>query len=75
MIPAQQKEKQATLYAKMELCMSNSFISKYEPKTTKVACDQAYWVKAMQEELHEFERNKVWILFPTPKYASIVGHE
>lgn len=55
--------------------MSNSFISKYEPKTTKVACDQAYWVKAMQEELHEFERNKVWILFPTPKYASIVGHE
>ena len=27
----------------------------------------------MQEELNEFERNKVWRLIPTPKDASVVG--
>ena len=27
----------------------------------------------MQDELNEFERNKVWRLIPTPKDASVVG--
>ena len=31
------------------------------------------WVQAMQEELKEFERNKVWTLVPRPKDRSIVG--
>ncbi|KAI3510703.1 hypothetical protein L1887_17836 [Cichorium endivia] len=70
---AQQKANQTALFSKMEFCMFNSFISKIEPKTVKVALDHADWVQAMQDELNEFERNKVWRLVPTPKKASILG--
>ncbi|XP_023752275.1 uncharacterized mitochondrial protein AtMg00820-like [Lactuca sativa] len=37
------------------------------------ALDHADWVQVMQEELHEFKRNRVWRLIPTPKDASVVG--
>ena len=37
------------------------------------ALQDADWVQAMQEELNEFERNKVWTLVPRPKNRSIVG--
>ena len=53
--------------------MFNSFVSKIEPKTINVALDHSDWVQAMQDELHEFERNRVWRLIPTPKDASVVG--
>ena len=55
--------------------MFNLFISKIEPKTIKIALDHSNLVKAMQEELNEFECNKVWRLIPTPKDASVVGLE
>ncbi|KAI3515898.1 hypothetical protein L1887_14803 [Cichorium endivia] len=70
---AQVKEKQAALFSKVEFCMFHSFISKIEPKTVKVALDHADWVQAMQDELNEFERNKVWRLVPTPEKASVLG--
>ncbi|GJS55589.1 retrovirus-related pol polyprotein from transposon TNT 1-94 [Tanacetum coccineum] len=31
------------------------------------------WVIAMQEELNQFERNKVWTLVPTPYSKTIIG--
>nr|GFD10831.1 retrovirus-related Pol polyprotein from transposon TNT 1-94 [Tanacetum cinerariifolium] len=37
-----------------------------EPKTYKEALNQACWIEAMQEELHEFERLEVWELVPRP---------
>ncbi|KAL8115046.1 hypothetical protein AgCh_021755 [Apium graveolens] len=37
------------------------------------ALQDAYWVTAMQEELNEYERNKVWILVLRPKNRSVVG--
>ncbi|GJS05178.1 retrovirus-related pol polyprotein from transposon TNT 1-94 [Tanacetum coccineum] len=36
--------------------------SPIEPKMYKDALTQSCWIKAMQEELHEFERLKVWEL-------------
>ena len=33
----------------------------------------ADWVLAMQEELQEFERNKVWRLVPRPAGKTIIG--
>ena len=53
--------------------MFNSFVSKVEPKTVNIALDHSDWVQAMQDELNEFERNKVWRLIPTPPDASVVG--
>ncbi|GJT33191.1 retrovirus-related pol polyprotein from transposon TNT 1-94 [Tanacetum coccineum] len=40
--------------------------SPIEPKTYKDALTQSCWIQAMQEELHEFERLKVWELVPRP---------
>ncbi|KAL8108479.1 hypothetical protein AgCh_024798 [Apium graveolens] len=44
-----------------------------EPKKVKEALQDVDWVQVMQEELNEFERNKVWTLVPRPKNRSIVG--
>ena len=52
--------------------MFNSFISKIEPNIVKIVLDHAYWVQAMQEELNEFQRKKVWRLVPTLKDALVV---
>ncbi|KAL8101501.1 hypothetical protein AgCh_033413 [Apium graveolens] len=46
---------------------------KTEPNKVDEALQDADWVQAMQEELNEFERNKVWTLVPRPKNRSIVG--
>ncbi|GJY84423.1 retrovirus-related pol polyprotein from transposon TNT 1-94, partial [Tanacetum coccineum] len=43
-----------------------------EPKTYKEALTQACWIEAMQEELHEFERLKVWELVPPPDKAMVI---
>ncbi|XP_063938043.1 uncharacterized protein LOC135147919 [Daucus carota subsp. sativus] len=42
-----------------------------KPKKVEEALQDADWVTAMQEELNEFERNKVWTLEPRPKNRSI----
>ncbi|KAL8096136.1 hypothetical protein AgCh_037185 [Apium graveolens] len=54
-------------------CLYNSFLSQSEPKKVEEALQDADWVQAMQEELNEFERNKVWTLVPRPKNRSVVG--
>nr|GFB71861.1 integrase, catalytic region, zinc finger, CCHC-type, peptidase aspartic, catalytic [Tanacetum cinerariifolium] len=38
-----------------------------EPKTYKEALTQAYWIKAMQEELHEFKRLEIFLAYATHK--------
>nr|GFD41454.1 copia protein [Tanacetum cinerariifolium] len=37
-------------------CYYDAFLTSVEPKTYKEALTQACWIKAMQEELNEFER-------------------
>ena len=41
------------------LCAMEAFVSLQGPKNIKEAILDPDWVKAMQEELEEFERNKV----------------
>nr|GFB60353.1 retrovirus-related Pol polyprotein from transposon TNT 1-94 [Tanacetum cinerariifolium] len=43
-----------------------------EPKTYKEALTQACWIKAMQEELNEFERLEVWELVPRPDKVMVI---
>ncbi|GKA54415.1 putative ribonuclease H-like domain-containing protein, partial [Tanacetum coccineum] len=45
-------------------CYYDAFLISVEPKNYKDALTQACWIEAMQEELHEFERLKVWELIP-----------
>ncbi|GJT74779.1 retrovirus-related pol polyprotein from transposon TNT 1-94 [Tanacetum coccineum] len=54
------------LHKQALFCYYNAFLTLVEPKTYKDALTQSCWIKAMQEELHEFERLKVWELVPRP---------
>ena len=56
---AQLCAKNEVLNTHQELCMFNVFILKIEPKTVKIAMEDADWIVSMQFELAEFERNKV----------------
>ena len=54
-------------------CTFYAFLSNIEPKNVHKALADSDWVTAMQEELHQFERNKVWHLELWPKDRSIIG--
>nr|GFA61434.1 Gag-Pol polyprotein [Tanacetum cinerariifolium] len=42
------------------------------PETYKEALTQSCWIKAMQEELNEFERLEVWELVPRPDQVMVI---
>nr|GEX90610.1 uncharacterized mitochondrial protein AtMg00810-like [Tanacetum cinerariifolium] len=42
------------------------------PKTYKDALTQSFWIKAMQEELNEFERLEVWELVPQTDKVMVI---
>ncbi|GJX59513.1 retrovirus-related pol polyprotein from transposon TNT 1-94 [Tanacetum coccineum] len=46
------------LHEQALFCYYDAFLTAVEPKTYKDALNQACWIKAMQEELNEFERLK-----------------
>ncbi|KAH9679772.1 hypothetical protein KPL71_026267 [Citrus sinensis] len=54
-------------------CEHAVFISQIEPKSFADAKNDESWIMAMQEELNQFERNKVWELVPKPEHQSIIG--
>ncbi|GJU12628.1 retrovirus-related pol polyprotein from transposon TNT 1-94 [Tanacetum coccineum] len=56
-------------------CYFNAFLAKEEPKNYKEAMEESCWIEAMQEEIHEFERLKVWELVPRPDKAMIISQK
>ena len=50
-----------------------SFLSQIEPKTAKEALLDEDWISAMQDELLQFTRSKVWELVSKPHDTSIIG--
>ncbi|KAJ9556623.1 LOW QUALITY PROTEIN: hypothetical protein OSB04_011237 [Centaurea solstitialis] len=55
------------------LILFGGFLSEFEPSDVSQALTDPDWVLAMQEELAEFERNKVWRLVTRPRGKSIIG--
>lgn len=53
--------------------MFSSFICNIQPKTMKIDVSHVDWVEAMEVELSEFERNKIWRLISSPLNTSVVG--
>ncbi|GJZ37520.1 retrovirus-related pol polyprotein from transposon TNT 1-94 [Tanacetum coccineum] len=45
-------------------CYFDAFLTSVEPKNFKQAMTEPSWIDAMQEEIHKFERLKVWELVP-----------
>nr|GEW72323.1 integrase, catalytic region, zinc finger, CCHC-type, peptidase aspartic, catalytic [Tanacetum cinerariifolium] len=60
------------LHEQALFCYYNAFLTSVEPNTYKEALTQSCWIKAMQEELHEFERLKVWELVPRPDKVMVI---
>nr|GEU57047.1 retrovirus-related Pol polyprotein from transposon TNT 1-94 [Tanacetum cinerariifolium] len=54
------------LHEQALFCYYDAFLTSVETKTYKEALTQSCWIKAIQEELNEFERLEVWELVPRP---------
>nr|GEW36352.1 retrovirus-related Pol polyprotein from transposon TNT 1-94 [Tanacetum cinerariifolium] len=52
-------------------CLFVDFLSEEEPKKVSKALKHHGWVDAMQDELNQFARNKVWTLVTTPYVARL----
>ena len=49
------------------------YTSQLEPKNMTEALTDSHWINAMQDELSQFSRNKVWNLVPRPKGKNVIG--
>ncbi|GJV86746.1 retrovirus-related pol polyprotein from transposon TNT 1-94 [Tanacetum coccineum] len=54
-------------------CYYHTVLSKVEPKNFKMAVNVDSWFEAMQDEIHEFDRLKVWELVPRLDYVMVIG--
>ena len=55
------------------MCAFSAYVSLIEPKNLKEALSDPDWISAMQEELNQFERTRVWNLVPKPQNRTVVG--
>ncbi|GKB27292.1 retrovirus-related pol polyprotein from transposon TNT 1-94 [Tanacetum coccineum] len=62
-MPIQTRQQLAT---DPEMCMFALTVSIVEPKNIKEAMADSAWIEAMQDELHQFDRLKVWELVDKP---------
>jgi len=62
-----------TRRSQQNFCAFDSFLSTIEPSNIKIALTDPDWINAMQDELHQFERNKVWHLVERPQNRTIIG--
>nr|GFA80603.1 hypothetical protein [Tanacetum cinerariifolium] len=53
-------------------CLFSYLLSSIDPINVAKALRDADWVSAMQEELYQFSRLKVWRLVPRPKGKSVI---
>nr|GEY19697.1 retrovirus-related Pol polyprotein from transposon TNT 1-94 [Tanacetum cinerariifolium] len=63
---------QPQLAIDLEMCMYALTVSTAELKNIKEAMVDFAWIKAMQEELHQFDRLQVWELVDKPFGKSII---
>ncbi|GJU51589.1 retrovirus-related pol polyprotein from transposon TNT 1-94 [Tanacetum coccineum] len=55
-----------------EMCMFALTVSIVEPKNIKEAMADSAWIEAMQDELHQFDRLKVWELVDKPFGKNVI---
>ncbi|GJS07595.1 retrovirus-related pol polyprotein from transposon TNT 1-94 [Tanacetum coccineum] len=60
------------LHEQTLFCYYDAFLDVVEPKTYKDTLTQACWIKAMQEEINDFERLEVWKLVPRPDKVMVI---
>ncbi|GJW95485.1 hypothetical protein Tco_0175157 [Tanacetum coccineum] len=67
-----QKQKR-TNHKDFHHCLFACFLSQHEPKKISEALEDESWVDAMQEELLQFEIQKVWVLVDLPYRKKAIG--
>ncbi|GJT24646.1 putative ribonuclease H-like domain-containing protein [Tanacetum coccineum] len=67
-----QKQKR-TNHKDFHHCLFACFLSQHEPKKISEALEDESWVDAMQEELLQFEIQKVWVLVDLPYGKKAIG--
>jgi hypothetical protein len=50
-----------------------AFISMVEPKNFNEASEDVNWLKSMNEELDQIEKNDTWKLIPRPANKNLIG--
>ena len=68
----QMKELRQEVQHKINVCTTTSYHGKNQRKVN-MHFKIPDWVITMQEELNQFERNKVWKLVPRPKDRTVIG--
>ncbi|GKD11538.1 retrovirus-related pol polyprotein from transposon TNT 1-94 [Tanacetum coccineum] len=71
--PSQSIRTRRQLETDGEICMFALIVSRTEPKNIKEAMADSAWIKAMQEELHQFNRLDVWELVDKPFCKNIIN--
>ena len=56
-----------------DTCEYTAYISQLEPKNFKEVENEESWILAIQEELGQFKKNKVWTLVHKPTNYPIIG--
>ncbi|GKB14310.1 retrovirus-related pol polyprotein from transposon TNT 1-94 [Tanacetum coccineum] len=70
--PSQLVSTRHQLQTEAMFCYFDAFFTSVEIKNYKEALKESCWIKAMQEELNEFERLEVWELIPRPDRIMII---
>nr|GEW90080.1 hypothetical protein [Tanacetum cinerariifolium] len=74
--PSKPVQTRRQLATNPEMCMFALTVSTAEPKNTKEAMVDSAWIKAMQEELHQFDKLQVWeLLLAVRIFITYVAHK
>ena len=49
------------------------FLSMIEPKNFDESTKDEDWIRAMNEELNQIEKNNTWEFVPRPTYKNVIG--
>jgi len=69
-------QKEAGVQTRRTIAEASSYLallSSTEPQNVKEACKDECWVKAMDEELQQIEKNNTWELVSRPKDKNVIG--
>jgi len=69
-------QKEAGIQTRRTIAKASSYLallSSTEPQNVKEACKYECYVKAMDEELEQIEKNNTWELVPRPKDKNVIG--
>jgi regulator of extracellular matrix RemA (YlzA/DUF370 family) len=58
---------------KLTFDSEQEMLSLIEPNSVKESIKSKYWIKSMNEELDQIEKNQTWELVPRPKDKNVIG--